>query len=410
MGRRGPSPDYAKREAFGRLIADGVPSVRASRMVGIHPRTGKRWRNGRRIASGGRVLHLPPVITSIPPVPEKRYSPRYLSEDERVRLADLRRERRTMREIAALMGRSLSTISRELARGADAVGRYRPFEAHRRALGRRRLHRPSRLARDTELRDWVTGRLMARWSPEQVSRGLRAQYPDQPARWLCVETIYQAVYRPDLGGLPRELPGRVLRHRRRHRLRRRDAQARRSGPVTGMTLICDRPAEALGRLEPGHWEGDLIMGTSNRSAIVTIVERTTRYTLLGHLPGARHDSATVRDVVVAALGVLPPDLRRTLTWDQGTEMARHAEIAAALDTTRVYFCEPHSPWQRPTNENTNGVLRDYFPKSTDLSVHTADDIALVQYELNRRPRKILGWDNPADRLATLLRPPSVLRR
>ena len=164
-----------------------------------------------------------------------------------------------MREIAALMGRSLSTISRELARGADAAGRYRPFEAHRRALGRRRLHRPSRLARDAELRDWVTGRLMARWSPEQVSRGLRRQYPDQPARWLCAETIYQAVYRPDLGGLPRELPGRVLRLRRRHRLARRDARARRSGPVTGMTLIHDRPgrgararrARPLGR-RPDH--------------------------------------------------------------------------------------------------------------------------------------------------------------
>jgi IS30 family transposase len=376
-------------------------------MIGIHPRTGKRWRNGRRITSGGRVLNLPPVITS---VAEKRYSPRYLSEDERVRLADLRRERRPMREIAVLLGRSPSTISRELARGADAAGRYRPFEAHRRALGRRRLYRPSRLARDAELRDWVIGRLKARWSPEQVSRGLRRQYPDQPARWLCAETIYQAVYRPDLGGLPRELPGRVLRHRRRHRLRRRDAQARRSGPVAGMTLIHDRPAEALGRAEPGHWEGDLIMGAGNASAIVTIVERTTRYTLLGHLPGAKHDSATVRDVVVAVLAVLPPHLRRTLTWDQGTEMARHAEIAAALGTTCVYFCDPHSPWQRPSNENTNGVLRDYFPKGTDLSVHSVDDVALVQAELNLRPRKILRWDSPADRMATLLGTPSVLRR
>ncbi len=409
MGRRGPLPDYAKREAFARLIAEGVPSARACRMVGIHPRTGKRWRNGRRIPSGGRVLNLPPVITSVVPV-AKQYSARYLSEDERVRLADLRQERRTMREIAALMGRSLSTISRELARGADAVGRYGPFEAHRRALGRRRLHRPSRLARDAELRDWVAGRLLARWSPEQIARRLRHEFPDQPGRWLCAETIYQAVYRPDLGGLPRELPGRVLRQRRRHRLPRRDARARRAGPVTGMILIHDRPAQALGRVEPGHWEGDLIVGAGHVSAIVTLVERTTRYTLLGHLPGARRDAATVRDVVVAALATLPPPLRRTLTWDRGTEMARHAEITAALGTTGVYFCDPHSPWQRPSNENTNGVLRDYFPKGTDLSVHTARDIRAVQAELNGRPRKVLGWDSPADRLATLLRsPPSVLR-
>jgi IS30 family transposase len=325
-------------------------------------------------------------------------------------LADLRRETGSLRELAALMGRSPSTISRELRRGADAAGRYRPSEAHRRALGRRRVHRPGRLARDAELRDWVTGRRRARSRPEQVSRGLRRQYPDQPTRWLCAETIYQAVYRPDLGGLPRELPGRVLRHRRRHRLPRRDARARRAGPVTGMTLIHDRPAEALGRVEPGHWEGDLIVGAGHTSAIVTMVERTTRYTLLGHLPGARRDAATVRDVVVAALRTLPPHLRRTLTWDQGTEMARHAEIAAALGTTSLYFCDPHSPWQRPTNENTNGLLRDYFPKGTDLSVHTADDIGVVEAEVNRRPRKVLGWDSPADRMATLLGPPSVLRR
>jgi transposase, IS30 family len=184
MGRRGPSPDHAKRGAFAKLIAEGVPSARACRMVGINPRTGKRWRNGRRITSGGRVLNLAPVIT-VTTVPVKRYSIRYLSEDERVRLADLHREGHTMREIAALMGRSPSTISRELARGADASGRYGPFEAHRRALGRRRLRRPSRLARDAELRDWIAGRLQARWSPEQVARRLRHEFP-RPARALAV--------------------------------------------------------------------------------------------------------------------------------------------------------------------------------------------------------------------------------
>ena len=168
MGRRGPEPDYAKREAFARLISEGVPSLRACRMVGINRQTGKRWRNGRRIRSGGRVLHLPPVITPIA-LAVRRYSPRYLSEDERIRLADLRREGRSMREIAALMGRSPSTISRELARGAELRGR-------------------------------VAGRLQARWSPEQISRRLRQEFPDQPERWLCAETIYQAVYRPDLGG------------------------------------------------------------------------------------------------------------------------------------------------------------------------------------------------------------------
>ena len=407
MGRRGPEPLHDKRDEFTRLISEGVPSARACRMVGINPRTGKRWRNGRRLACGRRVIDLPPVIT---PVPAKLYSPRYLSEDERIQLADLRREGCSVREAAGMMARSPSTISRELRRGADETGRFRPFEAHRKALGRRRLRRPSRLSVDPELRGWVAGRLVARWSPEQVSRGLRRRFPGQAGRWLCAETIYQAVYRPDLGGLPRELPGRVLRLRRRRRLRRRDAQARRTGPVAGMTPIRDRPASALDRAEPGHWEGDLIMGKGHVSAIVTLVERTTRYCLLGHLPGARRDSAAVRDAVVAALGALPPHMRRTLTWDQGAEMARHAEVAAALGSTPVFFCDPHSPWQRPSNENTNGLLRAYFPKSTDLSVHTPEEIADVQAGLNDRPRRVLGWDSPAERLATLLGPPPALRR
>jgi IS30 family transposase len=315
-----------------------------------------------------------------------------------------------MREIADRMGRSASTISRELARGADAAGRYRPFEAQQRALARRRLHRPSRLARDAELRDWVTARLLSRWSPAQVSRGLRRRFPREPGRWLCAETIYQAVYRPDLGGLPRELPGRVLRLRRRHRLPRRHAQVRRSGPVTGMTLIHERPAAVLDRIEPGHWEGDLIMGTANRTAIVTLVERVSRCTRLGHLRDGRHDAVAVRDAVIAALRDLPSHLRRTLTWDQGVEMALHPQIAAGLGMTTVYFCDPRSPWQRPTNEHTNGMLRDYFPKGTDLSVHTAVDVARVQAELNARPRKILGWQSPAERMAMLLQTPSVLRR
>lgn len=407
MGRRGRRPELAKQQALARLLGEGLSLSAAAREVGVNRRTAKRWRNGRNLrCANGQVLRLQPVIN---PPADKTYSSRYLSQDERIRLADLHHEGRTLREIGQLLGRAPSTVSRELRRGRDAAGRYRPFHAHRSAMARRRVQRPSRMAQDLQLRDWVAGKLVAKWSPEQVSHELRNQFPDCPDRWLCPETIYQAVYRPDLGGLPRELPGKVLRRRRRQRVRQRDAAHRRSGPVAGMTMIEERPASAVDREEPGHWEGDLIAGAGNASAIVTLVERTSRFTILGHLPGDHHDAAAVRDSLIQVLGPLPPELRRTLTWDQGTEMARHKETAAALETTGIYFCDAHSPWQRPSNENTNGLLRDYFPKGSDLSVHSAEDLAKVQMELNNRPRKVLGWATPAAILATL-QPPSMLQR
>ena len=187
MGRRGPQPDYAKREQLAKLIGEGVTLSEAARLVGVNRRTAKRWRNGRVITyASGQVLKLAPVISTAAP---KEYSPRYLSEDERIRLADLRREKHTIRDIGRLMGRAPSTISRELRRGSDAKGRYHPFEAHRRALGRRRLQRGSRLSRDPVLREWVTDKLRARWSPEQIAHELRRRFPDEPHRWLCPETI-----------------------------------------------------------------------------------------------------------------------------------------------------------------------------------------------------------------------------
>jgi len=210
------------------------------------------------------------------------------------------------------------------------------------------------------------------------------------------ETIYQAVYRPELGGLSRELPARVLRTRRRRRRPHRRPGERRPNGITAMTMIDQRPAEAAGREKPGHWEGDLITGASNRSAIGTLVDRASRYTILLHLPG-RHTAEAVRDALIAAFCQLPPQLRRSLTWDQGKEMALHAEITAALGMP-VYFCDKASPWQRPSNENTNGLLRQYFPKGSDLRAHGPGDLAAVAAELNARPRKTLGWDTPAGRL------------
>ena len=396
-GRPGPAPQTAKRELFTRLIGRGISNAEACRIVGVNPRTGKRWRHGRTVTSGsGRRLHYPPVIST----PKLEISSRYLSEDERVTLADLRRCGHTVRGIATELGRSPATVSRELRRNVDPdSGGYRPFTAQRLAAGRRARPGRGKLVRDPVLRQFVQQRLGKRWSPEQISAALRGEFPDEPERHLVHESIYQAIYRPELGGLRRDLP-QVLRTGRRRRKPHRRADARRPGRLVDMTMIDQRPAEAAGRTVPGHWEGDLITGAANRSAIGTLVERVSRFTILLHLPSGRHTAEDVRDALVAAMGQLPAELRRSLTWDQGSELALHADIAQALGMP-VFFCQPHSPWQRPSNENTNALLRQYFPKGTNLRVHSAEQLAAVAVELNERPRKTLGWDTPAGRLTAL---------
>ena len=394
-GRPGSAPQTDKREAYARLIAGGVSSLQACRMVGINPRTGKRWRHGRTITgSSGRRLHYPPVINA----PAREISPRFLSEDERVAIADLHRRGLGVRAIAAEVGRSPATISRELRRNLDPTSsRYRPFTAQRMAAARRARPGRGKLAGDAALAAFVQQRLRQRWSPEQICHALREQFPDQPGRHLVPETIYQALYRPG-STLRRQLPPRVLRTGRSRRRPRRHPNARR-GRLVDMTMIDQRPAEANERTAPGHWEGDLITGASNRSAIGTLVERTSRFTILLHLP-ADHGAQAVHDALIAALAELPAELCRSLTWDQGSEMALHAQVSQALGMP-VFFCDRASPWQRPSNENTNGLLRQYFPKGTDLAVHSLEQLVAVAAELNTRPRKTLGWATPAQRLAQL---------
>lgn len=385
---RGPEPLTVQRERYVRLIADGVSNSAACRLVGVNRKTGTRWRYGRSIPAGeGRVLFYPPVTA----VDRPALSLRYLSEVERTTIGDLHRVGASVRAIAAEIGRSPATVSRELRRNADTLGRYRPATAHRMAVARRSRPRPRRLLLDDELRTVVQQQLTARLSPEQVAQHLREQYPDEPQRQLVTESVYQAIYDPTCG-LARERA--VLRTGRRRRKRQRRLDARRHGQLARdvMTMIAQRPASVEDRVEPGHWEGDLIMGAGNRSAIGTLVERTTRRLVLVHL-GHDKSAGALRTALIDVFATMPAAMRKTLTWDQGTEMAMHLDLARATNID-VFFCEPSKPWQRGSNENMNGLIREYYPKGTDLRVHSRADLDAVALALNNRPCKTLGWATP----------------
>lgn len=371
-----------KQQRYVQLIAQGVSNAEACRLVGINRRTGTRWRYGRQVrtSAGGVVIYPPVKITDVRP-----RSPRYLSEAERIRIADLRSAGVSARGIARELGRAPSTISRELRRNCDPDGRYRPHHAEHVARMRACKPRKRRIAGDAVLAEAVARLLGKRWSPEQVAHELRELFVDQPLRWLCKESIYQAIYDP---AVP------LTRPARRRRRRRRLLGLQRRGRLTAMRMIDERPPEAADRVQVGHWEGDLIMGAGNRSAIGTLVERATRFLILLPLPDAIATADGVREAIRQALEGLPAGLRRTLTWDQGKELAMHQQITASTGAG-VFFCDAHSPWQRASNENMNGLLRDYFPKGTDLSGHTAQEIARVAAEVNERPRKTLQWQRPA---------------
>jgi len=324
---------------------------------------------------------------------------RYLlvAEREEISLGIARGE--SARAIARGLGRSASTVSREIDRNGGRDG-YRAHRAQVAAWERARRPKVAKLAEaaNSELRKQVQARLLDGWSPEQISARLVVEFPDRPEMRVSHETIYQSLYVQSRGALRRELTA-CLRTGRALRKPRRRAQAR-CGRVQDIVEISQRPAEAEDRAVPGHWEGDLILGAGNKSAIGTLVERTTRFVMLLHLPDS-HDATAVRDTMITAIHTLPEALKRSLTWDRGTEMARHVEITLATDLA-IYFADPHSPWQRGSNENTNGLLRQYFPKSTNLKVHTAQDLATVAARLNSRPRKTLDWLTPQEKLTMLL--------
>ncbi|MFD8542205.1 IS30 family transposase [Streptomyces sp. NPDC048405] len=388
-------------------MEQGYSTREAARIVGIDRRTGKKWRNGHK--RGRKVV--PPIYQEhghAPVAAEDLEAPpcgpsRYLQEHDRIHIADRLREKASIRQIAAELGRSPSTISREIRRNRRTMPRggwyYRPHTAQARADARRPRPKTGKIGPNPELRDFIQDHLTMRWSPEQICQALRARFPDRPEMHVTHETVYQALYVQGRGELRRELT-RSLRTGRARRRPHRQAHKRTSRAIKDMVLISERPAEATDRAVPGHWEGDLIIGKEGRSAIGTLVERATRYVMLVHLP-AGHSAIATRNALAATVQTLPPHLWRSLTWDQGPEMAAHKAFTIATDIP-VYFCNPASPWQRGSNENTNGLLRQYFPKGTDLSAHTPEHLQTVAAELNSRPRKTLGWETPAERLAKLL--------
>ena len=386
LGR--PAIRVEVQQQYWSLVRAGQVPGNAADAVGVSRPVAWRW-----FRKAGGVMP--------PPAPVR------VSEDRSFRLSFADREEiacrwaggEGVRAIARAVGRPPSTISRELARGTvRRKSGYRATVAQAAADARARRPKTALLAANDRLREHVQQRLLCKDSPEQISRRLVLDFPAEVEMRISHETIYQSLYVQGRGALRRELTS-CLRTGRALRKPRRTATERR-GRIPDMVHISQRPAEASDRAVPGHWEGDLITGAQNKSAIGTLVERATGYVLLLHLPQA-HGAGEVQNAMTETMAALPATLRRTLTWDQGMEMRNHAQIAAATDLA-IYFCDPPSPWQRGSNENTNGLLRQYFPKGTDLSGYHRDYLDFVATQLNRRPRKRLAWQTPAEALDQLL--------
>lgn len=305
--------------------------------------------------------------------------------------------------IAERIGFDKGTISREIGRGRLATGRYSAQRGQAVAVQNGKRPKPVKLVENPRLRARVEEDLGKKYSPEQIAGRLRRDFPDDPEMWVHHNTIYEALYIQARGALRADLAKNLRTGRIRRRPRRPDGHEERRGKIPDMLMISNRPAEVADRAVPGHWEGDLITGRLNQSAVGTLVERTTGYTLLLHLP-ADHGTQAVTDALIARMAELPAQLCRSVTWDQGKEMAAHDRLTQGVlgEDFKVYFCDPHAPWQRPTNENTNGLLRQYLPKGTDLSDHAAEDLAWIEHELNDRPRKRLDYARPSELIQELL--------
>lgn len=370
------------REAkYWQLMREGVSNAEACRLLGMSRRTGTLIRT--------RADFRIPSRPSAPSTPH-----RYLDLRERVQIADLHRLGLSLRKIATHLGRHPSTVSRELRRHRTTEGLYLPRTADHDAQRQRSRPKQPRLATNPTLRRLVQRKLNRCWSPEEISGWLQQTYPGEPTMQLCHETIYRALLLREDAGLHKRyaVKLRTGRRIRKTRWRTRTGQGSR---IRNMTMIDQRPADATDKQTAGHWEGDLIVGAGSVSAMVTLRERTTHYGLVVNLPDD-HTATTVNKAITAAFAPLPRHLKRSLTWDQGVEMAAHEALTKATGVP-VFFAERSSPWQRGANENFNGLLRQYFPKGTDLSQHSHQHVTQVVAELNNRPRKTLGYDTPAAR-------------
>jgi transposase, IS30 family len=370
-------------QVFWAALQRGEFITDAAVAAGTYRKQGTRWV----IANGG-----------VRPRRGRNLKGRCLTFADREEIALRRAAGASVRSIASLLDRSPATISRELRRNAEPGGDYRASSAHAAAWVRASRPKPAKLASNVVLRAKVERDLEKKYSPEQIAGRLRVEFPDDPEMWVSHETIYQSLYVQTRGALRRELAtclrtGRALRHPSRK-------PGQRKNRIPEMVNISERPAEAEDRAVPGHWEGDLIIGKLNQSAIGTLVERSTGYTMLVQLPDG-YKPEQVAAALAAKIQTLPEAVRRSLTWDQGPEMRDWKQVRVAADIA-VFFCDPHAPWQRGTNENTNGLLRQYFAKGSDLSVHSAADLDWVAAELNDRPRKRLGYRKPDELIGHLL--------
>ena len=372
----------AERLRIAELLAGGAPV----------------WRLHEEINRSRHAIRRAVVALHRPPKREPRRSPLRLSLAEREEISRGLAAGRSVRAIAGGLGRAPSTVCREVAANGGR-GRYRACAADRRAVRLLRRPKPAKLAACPRLREVVQSKLELHWSPQQIAAWLRISYPGNPEMQVSHETIYLSLFVQARGALRRELT-RYLRTGRARRRPRGLTVRNGQGQIRGAVNISERPAEANDRAVPGHWEGDLVFGKGS-SAMATLVERKSRFVMLVHLP-KDHTAETVAEALAGVITTLPAQLRRSLTWDQGKELAEHARFSVATGVP-VYFCDPHSPWQRGSNENTNGLLRQYFPRSTDFRAVTQSDLDAVAAELNDRPRQTLEWKSPCQALDQALR-------